>query len=84
MAKTLKMDELSLFLSAIRKFQIKLRKKILDLKSLLLSQFKLDYSAVKSKSEVHIIRSHREKKKSYKNFQNGHFKKFFLTGITLT
>ena len=33
-----------------------------------ISQFKSDYSGVKSKSEVHIIRSHLEKK-NCKNFQ---------------
>ena len=36
-----------------------------------ISQFKSDYSGVKSKSEVHIIRSHLEKKKIAKTFKNG-------------
>ena len=66
---------------------------------LYISQFKSDYSGVKSKSEVHIIRSHLEKKKLQKlskmdelslflsairKFQKNWRKKFFGLKIVLT
>ena len=46
-----------------------------------ISQFKSDYSGGKSKSEVHIIRSHLEKKKKLQKLSKDEELSLFLSAI---